>query len=171
MPSNRFVTRRRFFAVVKYLKGIIGHAWLVETEARHKKRTRNETTTLPTATTAPIEPTGSTVTGTLWKMYVRTQVGNLWNRRICGPKKVIRMIHTKFPNGLTELELEDGMLPLSLTGRMAFDHIEDKVMLSIVATKATENSSRMSSTEPTNQMVMYQYSISRKWRRINSAQI
>ena len=43
----------------------------------------------------------------------------------------------KFPNGLTDLEIEKGMmLPISLTDRLAFKHIKDKVISNIVATKA-----------------------------------
>ena len=52
-----------------------------------------------------------------------------------GPRNHQRAL-SKVPNGLTDLEIEDGMLPLDLTGRLAFEHIEGKVISSIVATKA-----------------------------------
>ena len=40
------------------------------------------------------------------------------------------MLQVKFSTGL------EGMLPLDLTGRTAFEHIEAKVIPTIVATKA-----------------------------------
>ena len=49
------------------------------------------------------------------------------------------MLQVKFPTGLTDLEIEEGMLPLTLTGRLAFEHIDRKVTSSAVATKAYLN--------------------------------
>ena len=49
------------------------------------------------------------------------------------------MLQVKFPTELIDLEIEDGMIPLDLTGRLAFEHIEGKVISSTVATKAYLN--------------------------------
>ena len=51
-------------------------------------------------------------------------------------QEIIKVLQIKFPTGMTDLEIEDGMLPLSLTGRIAFDHIEKKVISHVVSTKA-----------------------------------
>ena len=107
---------------------------MIETEAGHRKRTGNAPAALPTAPTDPIKPTGTTVSGTTWKMYEHEleayETAEHWNQEI------INVLQVKFPTGLTDLEIEDGMLPLDLTRRVAFDHIEGKVISSIVATKA-----------------------------------
>jgi len=54
-------------------------------------------------------------------------------------QEIINVLQLKFPNGLADLEIEDGMLPLDLTGRLAFEHIEGKVISSHTATKAYQN--------------------------------
>lgn len=51
-------------------------------------------------------------------------------------QEVINVPQVNFSNGLTDLVIEKGMLPMNLTGRLAFKHIEDKFISSIVATKA-----------------------------------
>jgi len=51
-------------------------------------------------------------------------------------QEIINVLQLKFPTGLTDLEIEEGMLPLDLTGRLAFKRIERKVISSTVATKA-----------------------------------
>ena len=51
-------------------------------------------------------------------------------------QEIINVLQVKFPTGLTDLEIEEGMLPLDLIGRLAFKRIEGKVISSIVATKA-----------------------------------
>ena len=52
-------------------------------------------------------------------------------------KNVIRVLKVIFPNGLTDKEIDTaGMLPLSLNGRLALDHIEGKTKTDIVATGA-----------------------------------
>ena len=77
---------------------------------------------LPTAPIAPSEPTGTSISCTMWKLYEHKmgiyETAEYWDL------EVIRMVRTKFPNGLTDMELEDGILPLNLPGWMAFDHIE-----------------------------------------------
>ena len=52
-------------------------------------------------------------------------------------KDVIKVLTVIFPHGLTDKEIDTaGMLPLSLTGRQALDHIEAKTKTDIVATGA-----------------------------------
>ena len=51
-------------------------------------------------------------------------------------QEVVNKLQVKFPTGLTDFEIEDRMLPLDLTGRLAFKHIEGKGIPSTVATKA-----------------------------------
>jgi len=50
-------------------------------------------------------------------------------------KEIINVLQVKFPTGLTDLEFEEGMLPLTLTGRLSIEHIGRKVISSTVATK------------------------------------
>ena len=50
---------------------------------------------------------------------------------------MIGVVRVKFPNGLTDKEIDtDGILPSSLTGRQAMDHIEGKTIKGIVSTQA-----------------------------------
>jgi len=52
-------------------------------------------------------------------------------------KDVIWVLKVISPNGLTDKEIDTaGMLPLSLTGRLALDHIEGKTKTDIIATGA-----------------------------------
>ena len=107
---------------------LTGHAWLVESATGDLKAV------LPTRPQEPIEPTGSPVSTTAYRAWETTTIAyetvEHWDQEI------IKVLQIKFPTGLTDLEIEDGMLPLSLTGRIAFDHIEKKVISHVVSTKA-----------------------------------
>ena len=98
------------------------HAWLVETKTGHQKRMGKANATLPTAPTEPIEPTGTTVSN-----MATYETAEYWDQEI------INVLQVKFPTCLTDLEIEDGMLPLNLNGRLVFEHIDRKFISSTVA--------------------------------------
>ena len=111
-----------------------GHAWMVETEEVHRKRIGDDTAVLPKAPTEPIAPTGAAISGTMYRIFEKQfdayETVEHWDQEI------INVLQVQFPTGLTDLEIEEGMLPLTLTGRSAFEHIERKVTSSAMATKA-----------------------------------
>ena len=94
----------------------------------------NTTVVLPTAPTEPIEPTGAALSATSYRIfemqYDAYETAEHWDQEI------INVLQVKFPTGLTDLEIEEGMLPLTLNGRLAIEHIERKVISSTVATKS-----------------------------------
>ena len=94
----------------------------------------NANAVLPTAPAEPIEPTGAALNGTSYtifgKQYDAYETAEHWDQEI------INVLQVKFPPGLTDLEIEEGMLPLTLTGWLAIEHIERKVISSTMATKA-----------------------------------
>ena len=91
----------------------IGHAWLVEIEAVHQKRTGDNTTLLPTAPTEPIAPTGAALSATTHRIFERQF--NAYKTAEHWDQEMINVLQVKFPTGLTDLEIEEGMLPLDLT--------------------------------------------------------
>jgi len=93
-----------------------GHARLVETEAGHRKRTGDTTTVLPTSPTEPMEPNGTTISNTMYRMY-GSKLETYEIIEHCD-QEIINVLQVKFPTGLTDLEIEEGMLPLGL-GTMA----------------------------------------------------
>ena len=90
------------------------------------------TVALPKPPGKPIRPADAD-SKQLWTVYwwnlERYNTYKHWDQDVIG------VIWVKFPDGLTDKEIDtDGILPLSLTGRQALDHIEGKTITDIVST-------------------------------------
>ena len=108
-----------------------GHSSIVETLEGHRRRVDDKTATLPLPPPRPTMPTDNKHFGK-YKFQL-----DLFNKYKSLDNEVITIVNKVFPNGLTDKEIDaNGMLPLSMTARIAFDHIEKKTKTDIVATKA-----------------------------------
>jgi len=97
-------------------------------------RTGDPIAVLPTRPSKPIEPTGTTVSNVTYRALENKM--NAYETIEHWDQEITNVLQVKFPTGLTDLRIEEGMLPLNLTNRMAFKHIEAEVISNIVATKA-----------------------------------
>ena len=113
------------------------HAWMVETEAVHRKCTGDDTAVLPKASIEPIALIGAALSATTYRIYEREF--DAYETVEHSDQEIINVLQVKFPTVLTDLKIEEGMLPLTLTGRSAFELIERKVTSSAVATKTYLN--------------------------------
>ena len=114
---------------------LTGHSSIVESLEGHRLRMEDNSVSLPAVPKKPsVRPPVKADKGQLltWELD-RRQYNNymLWD------KAVIHALLIIFPNGMTDIERgHTGMLPMTLTGRSAMDHIEDKTKTDVVATKA-----------------------------------
>ena len=109
-----------------------GHASLVESEENHQLRVGDVNSTLPARLTKPTKPT-LTTTNVIWRNYSSDlQIHKEYKH---WDKEIIAAIEIKFPNGITDLEIDTtGMLPMYLTGRVAMDHVESKTLTHMITT-------------------------------------
>jgi len=113
---------------------IINHAGLVETIEGHRDRLQDQKASLPTAPKQPAArpPTTSKAAFLSWQLDKIQWV--TWDHY---DKSALVAIKVIFPNGLTDLELSHtGSLPINLTTRMTFEHIEKKTKTDEISTKA-----------------------------------
>lgn len=112
----------------------MGHSSVVETTVGHQRRVNDPVAVIQTP---PVKPTkmATTESRQIWFIY-RWDL-DIFNKYVHWNHKVIKVTKLIFPNGLTDLEIDtSGVLPMSLTGRQAFDHIESKTKTDIIATEA-----------------------------------
>ena len=110
------------------------HAGLVETLAGHRDRLQDQRASLPKPPKDPANrpPITNKVDLLIWQMDKGQR--NAWDHY---NRSALIAIKVVFPNGLTDLELSHaGALPIFLTARQAFDHIEKKTKTDDISTTA-----------------------------------
>ena len=113
---------------------VTNHAGLVETLAGHRDRLQDQNASLPAPPKDPGNrpPTTNKVDFLIWQLDKGQR--NAWDHY---NRSALIAIKVVFPNGLTDLELSHaGALPIFLTARQAFDHIEKKTKTDDISTTA-----------------------------------